>query len=37
MSVAEFGVFVELERGVEGLVPARELSYEFASTTRPSS
>ena len=28
MSIAEFGVFVELERGVEGLVPLSELSYD---------
>ncbi|HEY8432665.1 MAG TPA: 30S ribosomal protein S1 [Sandaracinaceae bacterium] len=28
VSVAEFGVFVELERGVEGLVPLSELSYD---------
>ncbi|MCC6877780.1 MAG: 30S ribosomal protein S1 [Sandaracinaceae bacterium] len=28
VSVADFGVFVELERGVEGLVPVSELSYD---------
>ena len=28
VSLAEFGVFVELERGVEGLVPLSELSYD---------
>jgi small subunit ribosomal protein S1 len=30
-SVAEFGVFVEIERGVEGLVHISELPMEFAS------
>jgi len=30
-SVAEFGVFVEIERGVEGLVHVSELPMEFAS------
>ncbi|AKF06607.1 30S ribosomal protein S1 [Sandaracinus amylolyticus] len=28
ISIADFGVFVELERGVEGLVPMSELSYD---------
>jgi small subunit ribosomal protein S1 len=28
VSIAEFGVFVELERGIEGLVPLSELSYD---------
>ena len=28
VSLADFGVFVELERGVEGLVPMSELSYD---------
>jgi len=28
VSIAEFGVFVELERGIEGLVPLTELSYD---------
>jgi small subunit ribosomal protein S1 len=28
VSLAEFGVFVELERGIEGLVPLSELSYD---------
>jgi small subunit ribosomal protein S1 len=28
ISLADFGVFVELERGVEGLVPMSELSYD---------
>jgi small subunit ribosomal protein S1 len=30
-SVAEFGVFVEIERGVEGLIHISELSMDFAS------
>jgi len=30
-SVAEFGIFVEIERGVEGLIHVSELSMEFAS------
>jgi len=29
MSVTEYGVFVEIERGVEGLVPRSEISHEF--------
>ena len=28
VSIAEFGVFAELERGIEGLVPLSELSYD---------
>ncbi|MFK7990361.1 MAG: 30S ribosomal protein S1 [Sandaracinaceae bacterium] len=28
VSIAEFGVFTELERGIEGLVPLSELSYD---------
>jgi small subunit ribosomal protein S1 len=28
ISITDFGVFVELERGVEGLVPMSELSYD---------
>jgi small subunit ribosomal protein S1 len=28
ISLTDFGVFVELERGVEGLVPMSELSYD---------
>ncbi|MCG8554079.1 MAG: 30S ribosomal protein S1 [Proteobacteria bacterium] len=34
MSVADFGVFVELERGVEGLVPISELSDESTEAAR---
>jgi len=30
-SVAEFGVFVEIERGVEGLIHVSELSMDYAS------
>jgi small subunit ribosomal protein S1 len=30
-SVAEFGIFVEIERGVEGLIHVSELSMEFAA------
>jgi small subunit ribosomal protein S1 len=29
MSVTDYGVFVEIERGVEGLVPRSEISHEF--------
>ncbi|HLV68264.1 MAG TPA: 30S ribosomal protein S1, partial [Polyangiaceae bacterium] len=34
VSIAEFGVFVELERGVEGLVPLSELSYDRVDDPR---
>ena len=32
--IADFGVFVELERGVEGLVPMSELSYDRVDDPR---
>jgi small subunit ribosomal protein S1 len=34
VSLAEFGVFVELERGIEGLVPLSELSYDRVEDPR---
>ncbi len=34
ISIADFGVFVELERGVEGLVPLGELSYDRVDDSR---
>ncbi len=34
ISIADFGVFVELERGVEGLVPMSELSYDRIDDAR---
>ncbi len=34
ISLADFGVFVELERGVEGLVPLSELSYDRVDDPR---
>jgi small subunit ribosomal protein S1 len=34
ISIADFGVFVELERGVEGLVPMGELSYDRVDDAR---
>ena len=34
ISIADFGVFVELERGVEGLVPLSELSYDRVDDAR---
>ncbi len=34
ISIADFGVFVELERGVEGLVPMSELSYDRVDDAR---
>jgi small subunit ribosomal protein S1 len=34
VSIAEFGVFVELERGIEGLVPLSELSYDRIDDAR---
>ncbi|MGE0789686.1 MAG: 30S ribosomal protein S1 [Sandaracinaceae bacterium] len=34
VSLAEFGVFVELERGIEGLVPLSELSYDRVDDPR---
>jgi small subunit ribosomal protein S1 len=34
ISITDFGVFVELERGVEGLVPMSELSYDRIDDAR---
>ena len=34
INIADFGVFVELERGVEGLVPMSELSYDRIEDAR---
>jgi len=34
ISITDFGVFVELERGVEGLVPMGELSYDRIDDAR---
>ncbi|MGF1468205.1 MAG: 30S ribosomal protein S1 [Sandaracinaceae bacterium] len=34
INIADFGVFVELERGVEGLVPMSELSYDRVDDAR---
>lgn len=34
VSITDFGVFVELERGVEGLVPMSELSYDRVDDAR---
>ncbi len=34
ISITDFGVFVELERGVEGLVPLGELSYDRVDDPR---
>ena len=34
ISIADFGVFVELERGIEGLVPMSELSYDRVDDAR---
>ncbi len=34
ISIADFGVFVELERGVEGLVPLSEISYDRVDDAR---
>jgi small subunit ribosomal protein S1 len=34
ISIADFGVFVELERGVEGLVPMSEISYDRIDDAR---
>lgn len=34
ISIADFGVFVELERGIEGLVPMSELSYDRIDDAR---
>jgi small subunit ribosomal protein S1 len=34
INIADFGVFVELERGIEGLVPMSELSYDRVDDAR---
>jgi small subunit ribosomal protein S1 len=34
ISITDFGVFVELERGIEGLVPMSELSYDRIDDAR---
>jgi small subunit ribosomal protein S1 len=34
LSITDFGVFVELERGIEGLVPMSELSYDRVDDPR---
>jgi small subunit ribosomal protein S1 len=34
VSIAEFGVFAEIERGIEGLVPLSELSYDRVDDAR---